>query len=203
MIGERRLSLLEQLLRLADNDRVIFGMHLDQQSGASRSFHQPQPGPIVCVKNRVPVGRVDLGAGDPGVDEGIELALPPLGEAGDVEVDAVVDVGATVDQLEPRRQRLRERLAGQLRREVEVGRHAAGRRRKRAALEVVRRSCRAGVEQQMGMRVDDAGQDQQAGGIDDVGASVDTGSDLSDLAVHNQHVGILLAPGGHHPPAAD
>src|SRR2546421_2728113 len=53
------------------------------------------------------------------------------------------------------------------------------------------------------MRVDYTVQDQQGGGIDDVGARVDTGSDLSDLAVHNQHVGILLAPGGHHPPAAD
>ena len=66
---------------------------------------------------------------------------------GDVQVDAVVDVRATVDQLTPHPERLGKGLAGQLRGEIEIGRDAAGSRRRGPAGEVILGPGGSGVEQ--------------------------------------------------------
>ena len=118
-------------------------------------------------------------------------------------MDAVVDVGAPVHQRAPRLKGLGKGLAGQLGREIEIGGDAAGGGRCGSAGEVVSGPGRSGIEQQVRVWIDDAGQHQEAFRIDHRVFGREPRPDVDDRSVTNQHVGVLLAAGGDHAPAAD
>ena len=126
---QRSLALIDQLLRHAFDDGVVFRVHLDQESGLARALHQPVPGPVVRVEDRAAVSRVDLRARDAGLHQRRQVALPACGKVRDVEVDRIVDIRPTLDQIESRLERLRKTLARRLRSEIEKRRDASRGRR--------------------------------------------------------------------------
>ena len=66
-------------------------MHLDQEARIPRALHQPVPAPVVEIKNSVLISGIDLGASHPGFDQLLEVALPAILEARDIQVKAVID----------------------------------------------------------------------------------------------------------------
>src|SRR5256712_11906796 len=103
-------------------------------------------GPVVRVEDLPGEGRIELRAGNPRLNQRRQVVLPACGKMRDVEVDRIVDIRPTGDQVESGLERLPKTLVRQLRGEIEKRGDASGRRRKRAALEIVCRARRPGVE---------------------------------------------------------
>ena len=118
------------------------------------------------------------------------LLAPP----GDRHVEGIVAAGLA-GLVVPHLQRFEQRLLR--RRQAEIDHHgrAAGKRRARAALEIVGRIGAHEGHFEMGVRVDAARHDVAAGGVELV-VAVQVRADADDLAVLEQHVGLPGAVGG-------
>ena len=157
------------------HDGVVFAVdhHDHGVAGCGREHAQQRRVVLVVVG---PVGGVDL---DRGHAVGQQIGHPAIQlgvgrrQLGQHHVQAVVDLGqarawprgSAVDLGEAGRQRRPHILAGKLRREVDHRGDPAARGRARADLPVVRCLVDAGVELDVGVRVDQPGQHDAPGRI--------------------------------------
>jgi hypothetical protein len=119
-----------------------------------------------------------------------DLLAPP----GDGHVVGVIATG-TAGLVVPHPQRIDQALIGCGQREVD---HHGGSARERGAgagLEIIGRVGAHEGHLQMGMRIDAAGHDIAAGGVE-LGVADEVGADGGDLAALDQHVGLVGQVGG-------
>jgi hypothetical protein len=166
-------------------------VHADERAELAGAQHGAEDR-LVVEEEHARVGHEHLEAGDALLDHGAHLVEDGRRHVGRDHVERVVDQRAPFGLGVPGVERLPERAALLLDREVDDGGGAAVGRRQRARLEVVDRARAAERHVEMGVRVDAARDDVLALGVDGAIGLPELGPgrhQRRDLAVLDPQVG--------------
>ena len=190
----------QQLLLQEGDDVAVLGM--DQRHGAELgAAGEGREHLVVIHHQRALVGHEVLEGVDAGLDHLghlVEIFLAPPGHA---HVEGIVGAGRA-GLLEPGLQRVQRALVGGRQAEIDGHGGAAGQRRGRAGIEIVGRMGAHEGHFHMGVRVDAAGHDVGAGGVDHLVAR-QVRTDRRDGVAVDQDVGLVGEIGGNDRAALD
>ena len=171
VVDGRGLALGQRLLHDDVDDGAILSVHADQRAVLGRLAHGLEDGGVVDHQH-VGIGHEELEAGHAFAHHVVHVFEAGVGQVGDDHVQAVVDAGLAFGLLPPGVERGAHLGAAGLDGEIDNRRGPADGCGPRAGLEVVGGVGAAEGHVEMRVRVDAAGQKQQAGGVDDGFAAV-------------------------------
>ncbi len=191
VIDGRLLAFGEGLLHDDVDDRAVFGVHADERAVLRGLLHGFEDGGVIDHEH-VGVGHEELEAGDAFAHQVVHVFEAGVGQVGNDHVQAVVDAGLAFGLFPPGVEGGAHLCAAGLDGEIDNGSSPADGRRARAGEEVV---CRGGAAErhvEMRVRINAAGQQQQAGGIDDGvgGACRNAGANFFDDRAVDEDVGL-------------
>ena len=191
VVDGRLLAFGQGLLHDHINYGPVFGMHADERAVFRGLLHGLEDGGVIDHEH-VGIGHEELEAGDTFADEVVHVFEAGVGQVGDDHVQAVVDAGLALGLLPPGVERGAHLCSARLYGEVDDGGGAADGGGACAGEEVVGRRSATEGHVEVGVRVDAAGQKQQAGGIDN-GAGCcrgDTGTNFLNHCAVDEYVGL-------------
>ena len=190
VVDGRGLSLGQRLLHDDIDDRAIFGMHANQRAVLGGLAHGLEDSGVVDHE-RIGIGHEELEAGHAFAHQVVHVFEAGVGQVGDDHVQAVVDAGFALGLLPPGVEGGAHLRSAGLDGEIDNRCGPADGSGPRAGLEVVGGCGAAEGHVEMSVRVDAAGQKQQAGCVDDGlrGRCGDAGADLLDDCAVDEDVG--------------
>ena len=205
VVARRGVALRQRLADQQLDDVAVLGMQRHHAAMLADQAHGLEDGGIVD-HHAARIGHEHLEAAHALVADGVlHVAQDGLVDVRQDDVEAIVDAGADRRPGLRARDGVERALVLALEGEVDDGGGAAEGRRARAGLVVVAGGRVAEGVVQVGVAVDAAGQHQQAGGVNHPGvrADVEPLADHGDLAVLEQHVGVVVVHGRDDAAVAD
>ncbi len=168
VVAPRRLPRLDERLGLRRDHRIVLAVDERHQPIAGRRPQQPQDRRIVGVVVGA-VGRVELDARRPDIDQFRQIVLASRRQIGNHHVQRVIDDRGS-GLLQTGLDRLAQPLPLELRGEVHHRRDAAERCRAAFGKPIVGRLVDTRVEPNVNVGIDHAGEDEETFGLDDLRA---------------------------------
>ena len=166
VIDGRGLALGKRLPHDDIDYRPVLRVHADQRAVLCCLAHRLEDGCVVDHQH-VGIGHEELEAGHALAHHVVHVFEARVGQIGDDHVQAVVDAGLALGLLPPRIERGAHFGSARLDREIDNRRRPADGRGPRAGFKIVGGIGAAKGHVEMRVRVDAAGEQQQAGCVDD------------------------------------
>ena len=178
---------------------AVLGVHANQRAVFRGLLQRAKDGGVVHHQD-VRIRHEQLEAGHALAHHVVHVFQAGFGQIGDDHVQAIIDAGLRFRLFPPGVQRVAHPGAARLNGEIDDGGGAADGRRARSSFEIVARGCPAERHVQMRVRVDAAGQQQHARGVQHYMAGLrrDARADFFDDAVFHQYIRGESLVGQHY-----